>query len=97
MENQTKTKNLHPRVSGPKWFLRLSAMKLPRFPKCVGNPITSAMNNSQSGSDSFLKMRRLSFETADKRSDADAERIVQLEQLVAGLQGYKITFVSIRP
>ena len=41
----------------PKLFLRHSAVKLHKQ-KCVGNPITSAMNNFQSGSDSFLKMRK---------------------------------------
>ena len=43
----------------PKLFLRLSAVKVPKQ-KCVGD-ITSAMNNFQSGSDSFLKMRRPSL------------------------------------
>ena len=56
-DGETKTKKLHSRVSGPKLFLRLSAVKVPKQ-KCVGNPITSAMNNFQSGSDSFLKMRK---------------------------------------
>ena len=59
-DGETKTKKLHSRVSGPKLFLRLSAVKVPKQ-KCVGNPITSAMNNFQSGSDSFLKMRRPSL------------------------------------
>ena len=43
----------------PKLFLRLSAVKVPKQ-KCVGD-ITSAMNNFQSGSDSFLKKRRPSL------------------------------------
>ena len=43
----------------PKLFLRHSAVKV-RKQKCVGDT-TSAMNNFQSGSDSFLKMRRPSL------------------------------------
>ena len=43
----------------PKLFLRHSAVKV-RQQKCVGD-ITSAMNNFQSGSASFLKMRRPSL------------------------------------
>ena len=39
--------------------LEVSAVKVPKQ-KCVGD-ITSAMNNFQSGSDSFLKMRRPSL------------------------------------
>ncbi len=43
----------------PKLFLRHSAVKVHKQ-KCVGDTI-SAMNNFQSGSDSFLKMRRPSL------------------------------------
>ena len=84
MENQTKTKNLYPRVSGPKLFLRLSVVKVPKQ-KCVGNPITSAIHNFQSESDSFLKMQNPFFEPADKASDTSAGRTAQLEQIVGRL------------
>ena len=48
----------------PKLFLRHSAVEV-RKQKCVDD-ITSAMNNFQSGSDSFLKMPQTLFEPADK-------------------------------
>ena len=43
------------------------------------------MNNFQSGSDSLLENAATLFEPADKQSDASAERITQLEQLVGRL------------
>ena len=66
----------------PKLFLRHSAVKV-RQQKCVGD-ITSAMNNFQSGSASFLKMRRPSLNPLIN-SLMPTERIAQLEQLVGRL------------
>ena len=87
LERSIRWRNANEETSPPslkqKLFLRHSAVKVHKQ-KCVGDT-TSAMNNFQSGSDSFLKMRKPLFEPADKQSDATAERIAQLEQLVERL------------
>ena len=83
-DDKTKTKKLHPRVSGPKLFLRHLAAKVHKR-SCVGNPTTSAKTNSQSGSSSWSKMRKPLFASTDKQSDEATERIARLEQLVGRL------------
>ena len=84
-DGETKTKKLHSRVSGPKLFLRLSAVKVPKQ-KCVGGPHNLSDEQLSKWKRQLLENAETPlFEPADKQSDASAERITQLEQLVGRL------------
>ena len=62
MENQTKTRTFTPEYKAEVVLAALSD-ESSQAEVCRRH---SAMNNFQSGSDSFLKMRQLLFEHADK-------------------------------
>ena len=60
-------------------------MKVPKQKCCREDPITSAMNNFSKWKRQLFENAATLFEPADKQSDASAERIAELEQLVGRL------------
>ena len=68
----------------PKLFLKHSAVKVHKQ-KCVGEPHNLSDEQLSKWKRQLLENAVTLFEPADKHSDADAERIAQLEQLVGRL------------